>query len=96
MFGRLVMEFRKTEGRQYFIDEGEVPPFEPHSIVDSGEEFVTFSHPELAELGLPTERTFYVDGDLMAVNIEEWGFIEYFRRVKTPAPRDSRDETTTF
>ena len=59
----------------------ERPEFEPHAIVDSGPAFVTFSTPDNAALGLAVERTWYVDDDLMIVRMEEWGFVEVFRRI---------------
>lgn len=81
-FGRLVVEYRRHEGRSYFTDDAERPDFEPHDIVDSGPNFVTFRTPDNEKLGLDTERTWYVDGDLMVVQLDEWGFVEVFRRIK--------------
>lgn len=79
-FGRLVVVYRPHEGRSYFIDSEERPDFRPHDIVDSGSNFVTFSTPDNEALGLAVERTWYVDGDLMIVRMDEWGFVEVFRR----------------
>ena len=81
-FGRLVVVYRPYEGRSYFIDSDERPDFEPHDIVDSGPNFVTFSVPANEGLGLDMERTWYVDGDLMIVRMDEWGFVEVFRRIE--------------
>ena len=80
-FGRLVVVYRPHEGRSYFVDSEALPEFEPHNIVDSGPSFVTFSIPDNEKLGLDVERTWYVDGDLMIVRMEEWGFVEVFRRI---------------
>lgn len=80
-FGRLVVVYRPHESRSYFIDGEERPDFEPHNIVDSGPNHVTFSTPDNEALGLDVERTWYVDGDLMIVRMEEWGFVEVFRRI---------------
>lgn len=81
-FGRLVVDYRRYDGRSYFIDSAERPDFEPHDIVDSGPKFVTFRVPENEKLGLDVERTWYVDGDLMIVQLDEWGFVEVFRRIE--------------
>ena len=81
-FGRLIVEYRQHEGRSYFLDEPERPDFEPHDIVDSGPNFVIFREPDNEQLGLSTERTWYVDGDMMIVQLEEWGFVEVFRRIE--------------
>ena len=81
-FGRLVVEYRQYEGRSYFVDADEQPDFQPHDIVESGPKFVTFRVPDNDKLGLDTERTWYVDGDLMIVQMDEWGFVEVFRRVE--------------
>ena len=80
-FGQLIVEYRLHEGRSYFADEGEPPDFEAHVIVDSGPNFVILRSPDNEELGLATERTWYVDGDMMIVQLEEWGFVEVFRRI---------------
>lgn len=79
-FGRLVVEFRETERASYFQGDSESPLFEPYDIIDSGPDFVTFRETGNAP-GLGNPRTWYVDGDLMAVEIQEWGFVEFFRRV---------------
>ena len=81
-FGRLIIVYRPFESRSYFIDSEERPDFEPHAIVDSGPNFVTFRMPDNEELGLDVERTWYVDGDLMIVRMDEWGFVEVFRRIE--------------
>ena len=81
-FGRLIVDYRQFEGRSYFVDSAERPEFEPHDIVDSGPSFVTFRAPDNEKLGLDTERTWYVDGDLMIVRLDEWGFVEVFRRIE--------------
>ena len=80
-FGRLIVVYRPYDGRSYFIDSDERPDFEPHAIVDSGTNFVTFSDPNNEALGLDVERTWYVDGDLLIVRMDEWGFVEVFRRI---------------
>ena len=81
-FGRLVVDYRQFEGRSYFVDWDERPDFQPHDIVDSGPNFVTFRVPDNEGLGLDTERTWYVDGDLMIVQLDEWGFVEVFKRLE--------------
>lgn len=81
-FGRLVVVYRPYEGRSFFIDADERPEFEPHDIVDSGPNFVTFSAPDNEKLGLDVQRTWYVDGDFMIVRMDEWGFVEVFRRIE--------------
>ena len=81
-FGRLVVEYREHEGRSYFIDAEDRPEFLPHDIVDSGPNFVTLRVPANEKLGLDTERTWYVDGNLMIVQLDEWGFVEVFRRLE--------------
>jgi len=81
-FGRLVVDYRQYEGRSYFVDADERPEFEPHDIVDSGPNFVIFRVPDNEKLGLDTERTWYVDGDLMIVRLDEWGFVEVFMRIE--------------
>ena len=81
-FGRLIVEYRQYEGRSYFADSDQRPDFEPHDIVSSGPNFVTFRVPDNEKLGLATERTWYVDGDLLIVQLEEWGFVEAFRRIE--------------
>lgn len=80
-FGRLIVDYRPYEGRSYFIDAVERPDFQPHAIVDAGPNFVTFSVPDNEKLGLDVQRTWYVDGDLMLVRLDEWGFVEVFRRI---------------
>ena len=81
-FGRLVVDYRQYDGRSYFVDSDERPEFEPHNIVVAGDNFVTFRVSANEELGLMTERTWYVDGDLMLVRMDEWDFVEVFRRVE--------------
>lgn len=81
-FGRLVVDYRQFEGRSYFVDEGERPEFQPHDIVASGPNFVTFRVPDNENLGLDTERSWYVDGDMMIVQLDEWGFVEVFKRIE--------------
>lgn len=91
-FGRLVVMFTETERSSFFIDQGQLPVTVEHNIADAGDNFVTFIEPANDELGLSTERTWYIDGDLIAVPIEEWGFTEYFRRVQhaTPAAEETQ------
>lgn len=79
-FGRLVVEFRATGRASYFAGADEVPEFEPYDILDSGPNYVTFR--ETGDTpGLGNPRTWYIDGDLIGVEIQEWGFVEFFRRV---------------
>ena len=81
-FGRLVVEYRQYEGRSYFVDAEERPEFQAHDIVHAGPNFVTFRVPDNEKLGLDVERTWYVDGDLMIVQLDEWGFVEVFKRLE--------------
>ncbi|MEM7430525.1 MAG: hypothetical protein AAF351_01170 [Pseudomonadota bacterium] len=84
-FGRLVVIFTETERASFFADEDNLPDIVEHNIRDAGENFVVFVEPSNDELGLSSERTWYVDGNIAAVPIEEWGFTEYFRRVTPPS-----------
>ena len=89
-FGRLVVIISETDRASFFIDEGGLPDIVAHNIAAADASSVTFIEPSNEELGLSTERTWYVDGDLIAIPIEEWGFTEYFRRV-SPAPTEEQE-----
>ena len=89
-FGRLVVIFTETERASFFADVDQLPDIVEHNIREAGDNYVTFIEPSNDDLGLSTERTWYIDGDIAAVPIEEWGFTEYFRRIASP-PTDAED-----
>ena len=78
-FGDRVMVFRLDEGMTYWVGE-EWADIEqdyewyPYDIVASDTTFMTVRYP----LG---EATWRVEGDHIYVELPEWGFREYYRRI---------------
>ena len=84
-FGRLIAEYRDSEGRVYFDRDGdnteEMKTFYPYQVLEENEEiFVIRVHDELE--GGQREVTLHRDGDCYYLPVPKWDFREYFCRVK--------------